>query len=1431
MDIRHTLRRMTGVLLAALQLCSFVPPALATSVNNVSVTAASLESNSSAINGMVRVYLSSMGSPTTLNLTIAGSYSVNGDVSQSLSSGSTATVNFDSSTGAITLTYNGVRTNMGRYFALRRHSTSGSNGIKISQAKVSANPYPGDLSFRAVQQSSGSYKLYTVAHIYIENYLYGVLPYEMGNSSNIEALKAQAVAARTYTVRMMQSRTSGYYDVVDTTNDQVYRGTPSGNANCVAAVDATKGIVLKNGSSYTMTYYSASNGGQTESVKNAWGTSGYDYLLVKDDPFDYANPSSTVKSKTVYTNLTSSSNPSGLINLLKSKAISVLNSSGYSANSSNTILQTLKSVTPHTPKFASPSRLYTKMDFAMTAQVGGSTANVTVTCDIFSELESLLSMGIQSSKNELWSVVKGSSSFTLQARRYGHGLGMSQRGAMHMGKLGYTYDQILGFYYNNCKRVRQSFTNTILSAGSSSEQTTIEDAANLPDDTATCKGTVKLVSSGASLAIRTAKSTTASMIGTLGNGAIVQVLVNDGTWCYIQYGSLKGYVPANALSISGTPSGTEGEISSILGFATVTASDYVNLRQSATTSSTALGTAPNGSVLTVFSTSGGWAHVQYCSTVAYVNMSFISQVSSSYPSSVVSTGSATATVNTEDGTGSVNLRATASTGGTVLGQVPHGAQVTVATDDGSWASVSYNGITGYMMSSYLSYDGESLDNNNNNADSNGSTDGSQASLTATVSADITYLREQASVDTASRLMLAKGDTVTVTQKGDIWCAATSGEVSGYILTADLSFSGSAAATVGKAVVTTASGSLNMRAEARAGSQVLIQIPRNMEIDVTQMGSTWCGVRYNGLNGYVMTSFLTFTQGGESSGGSSTPSTGEATAMVTTQSGSLNLRAEARSGSTILRTIPQYATVRVHTQASDWCQVTYMETTGYVMTVFLTITNPGDTTPTETPAVTVTPNPSASPGTETVTPEPSVTPAPTDDKNLYATVTTASGSLNLRISAMPGSAVLTRIPRGTRLVISQKLAAWSQTTYAGQTGYVMNSYLTFSEGSSSGALTGDVAMVTTVSGSLNMRAAPNAYANVLTTIPQYASVSITQRGDEWCSLTYNGMTGYVMTRFLTFSAATTATPAPSVTPSQSVLPSPAPGEVTATPSPSPTPAPTAQTATVNTASGSLNLRISAQSGAYILTKIPQYATVTVNTRANDWCQVVYNGLTGYVMTQYLSFSSSSTSGAAATATPAAASEGTDAWVLTGSGALNLRVSPSNYADVTMGIPRLARLTVLSQEGAWAYVNYNGNTGYVMNTYLTWQKPDGADINTPTPTPASTPSPASGSSAGDPTPSPSPSPTPMPTVHQLTLDSTLRAVTAQTYAVITPREDQSSLMAWSECLEGSVGISNLPRDSVVEVLQTGDQWCQVRFMEQNQMKTGYCLTIFLNIQEPV
>ena len=1393
-NVRERLRAAVALCAIAVMLAGSAPYAAATSVDDVQVASAPLSTKASAMNGMVRVYLSSLGSPSRLDLTVVGNYSIS-TTGEFISSGSSLTVGFSSSTGAITLTHNGIKTNMGTSFSLRRHSASGTNGIKISQARESNNPYPGDLTFKAVSSGSG-YTLYTIANIYIENYLYGVLPYEMGNSTNIEALKAQAVAARTYTVRMMQNRASGLYDVKDTTSDQVYRGTPSGNANCVAAVDATKGIVLMYGSSYITTYYSASNGGQTEIDRS--GTA-YAYMKVKDDPFDYANPSSTVKKKTVYADLTSSMNPSGLISLLKTKAVTKLQSMGYSATQSNTTLQTLKNVTAHTPKYASPSRLYTKMDFTLTAATKNSagssaTATVTVTCDIFDELESLLSMGIQSLDNELWSASRSGSNFVLEARRYGHGMGMSQRGAMYMAKLGYTYDQILGFYYEGCKRVQHSFTNTILSADSSEEQVTVEQPADLEEeDTSACKGTVKLVSAGSSLAIRSAKSTTASLIGTAANGAIVDVLSNDGTWCFIRFGDLKGYVPANALSISGTPAGTEETPTSIIGFATVTASDFVNLREEGSMSARVVSTAPSGAVLTVFSQSGSWAKVQYNATVAYANTGYISAVTSTYPSETVSSGSATATVSTSDGTGSVNLRASASTGAQVLAQIPSGTQVTVSSDDGSWCVVSYQGMTGYVMSAYISYTGDSLEPGADGAQdgTGGEEDGGQTD----------------------------GDGGTQ--------------------------DGPQTPAVRTAIVTTEYGSLNMRAQASAGSQILTTIPRGALVEVTQEGSTWCGVRYNGISGYSMTCYLTFTDGGNT-----TPSVpeGGTTAVVTTQSGSLNLREQARSGSTILTRIPQYATIAVHERGAEWCHVTYNGVTGYVMTVFLTFQ---DEPMPDLPDDSTGEGESGGDADANDPNEPIVTPEPGGDDALYAVVTTVSGSLNLRRDALPGSAVLTRIPKGTTIRIDEKLSAWSRTTYGGQTGYVMNTYLTFHQGQPeiSG---GTTAVVTTASGSLNLRTEPSLSGGVIARIPQYATVNVQQRGDSWCYVVYNDTIGYVMTSYLTFDGDSAQTPpeggdasdeSGSGSGDNSENAGNAGGNSSGT-----------MTAYVQTESGSLNLREQPGSAYRVLRTIPRGSAVTVLSYGDPWCQVTYAGTEGYVMTSFLRFDTQPTlpqepetdegqeetdapeidgangeTSQPATPTPPPPQEQPDestavaAWVNTASGGLNLRYSPSSSAQIIGTIPRLAAVKLLVKGNEWSYVSYNGQYGYVMTSYLTTTQPSGDGGGGSSSSGSGGQS--GGSSSGNtsqPSGSIQPDQNGMVNSGGVILDVTLQVPASATYATAAPQSGDA-LRLWTVCAETGEPLASVPSGEQVEIILTGRTWCLVQYGTMQ----GYCQTAYLEV----
>lgn len=1480
-EAHNAFQKVFGVIIA---LCLALHPflsALATTVSSATVESAPITTASTSVDGMVRVYLSSLGSPTSLTLTVQGNYSLS--TGTTLTSGETLYVGFSSSTGAITLTRNGIKTNMGSYFALRRHSATGTNGILISQARQPSNPYPGDISFQAVYQSGGYYKLYTVAHIYIENYLYGVLPYEMGNSAALEALKAQAVAARTYTVRMMANRSSGYYDVVDTTGDQTYNGTPSGYTACETAVDSTKGIILKNGSSYTATYYSASNGGQTESIYNIWGSSGYSYLDVHDDPFDYANPYSTVKKTTVYADCNSSSNNTSLMSLLKAKAVTALAAAGYSATSSNTTLGTITNIVAHTPKYSSPSRLYTKMDFTLTASTRNTygtlvTATTTVTCDIFSELESLLSMSIQSSSNELWTVTKSSSIYTLEARRYGHGLGLSQRGAMYMGTLGYTYDEILGFYYPDCTRVRTTFTNTILAADSTEEITTEEEAATIEDaDDDAYSAVVTLISSSSSLAIRASKSTSGTMLGVVAGSSPVTVYANDGTWCLIKFGSIIGYVPTNALTISGTaPETSEEEVTSIDGFATVTASSYLNLRSSGSYSASIVSTAPSGAILTVLSKGSSWSYIQYGAIVAYACSDYLS-FSSSYGGAVVSSGVSTATVTTSDGSATY-LRATASTSGTVLAQVANGSTVSVSSDDGSWAVVTYNGVTGYILSSLLAMDSdEEVSTGTDTVTYDDLADGEFYATIADATANLLESQDEAANVIAE---IAMGQSVVVTEQGDTWCAIRYEGETGYILTASLTIVETTTETSLTAIVATQSGSLNMRMEGRAGSTILTTIPKGATVMVTNRGDTWCGVTYGGYSGYVMTVYLQFTDGSEADGESVTSGT---TATVTTESGSLNLRQLPKTGSTILTTIPRLGTLTVNTYGSEWCYITYNGITGYVMTVFLTMDSEGDdetsaddtdsedtadddtaaedgddTTDEEATQDDTTADDTSTDDTTASDTETDATQ--TDNSTITAIVTTASGSLNLRADMLPGSRILTRIPNKTTITVLAKYAAWSQTSYNGYTGYVMNSYLTFVTDTDTTDASAATATVMTASGSLNLRAEP--YGTVLTTIPQYATVSILQHGSTWCYLQYAGTYGYSMTAYLSFTAesVTTDTDAEDDTATEAGDTQEDTAEDSETEDAT---SATETTAYVYTSSGSLNLRLSASTGASILTTIPRLTVITVLETGDTWCKVTYSSYTGYVQTTYLQFIAGTEESTSDTGT-------VTAWVYTSSGSLNLRASASISASVITTIPRLAEVALLTQGDTWCKTMYGTYVGYAMTSYLTTTKPDelssseaddqsepdGRDASDSAGTDAedTTTEDSSGTDESDADTGDGETADETDTGSDETAleeaaaaeetgdtteedsadgestgeaaeDPTLTTPDTTLYATVTPVNSAVALTLWESCTDQTGWLLDMASGKQVQVIRQGDTWCEVRYLNTQ----GFCLTEGLTMIE--
>ena len=734
-------------------------------------------------NGMVRVRLSSLGNFSSLSLTILGSYSVSGSSGWTLGAGASATVKFNSATGRFTLVSGGHSTDMGVSFRLCRHAADGQNGVKIVQGRVPGNLYPGDFQFIARSSGSG-YVPWVVVHVYMEDYLYGVLPYEMGDSSGMEALKAQAVAARTYTMLRMNNAGSALYDVVDTTADQVYSGTPSGSANCKAAVDATKGIVVKNGASFTATYYTASNGGQTESIKNAWGTNGLDYLGVKDDPYDLANPDSRKVSFTVNAYGTQSDSRVGT--LLSRKAETL-----FGMGASVTAVTNLYA---HTPKYAAPSRLYTKLTFDVLYTRNGQTMTGSMTFDIFNELESALSMNITSGSNELWSVTQDNGRFTVTARRYGHGIGMSQRGAMYMASLGYTYDQILGFYYTGCARVAYTLTRSILSplvpGQESQQQVVTEHPVSLETPAPAASVQAQVTTQSGSLNLRASPNTSAKVLCTIPQYTVIPIYEQTASWCKTAYNGYSGYVMAAYLTFSGQSAPSTPVPETAETYARVTTQrGSLNLRESPSASAKVLRTIPQYETIPILEKGTSWCKTVYGGDTGYVMIQFLTFSGSSAP--IVSPTPApqpsgvSARVTTQSG--SLNLRESPKASARVLRTIPQYDMVVVLEQGAEWCRVAYDGTTGYVMTQYLSF---------------------------SVSAAVT--------------------------------PPPPGEAEIHLTPLD---------TPIPARIMPAASSLNLRDGCSLSAALLMEMPKYDMLLVTALGDTWCAVIYEGISGYCMTQYL------------------------------------------------------------------------------------------------------------------------------------------------------------------------------------------------------------------------------------------------------------------------------------------------------------------------------------------------------------------------------------------------------------------------------------------------------------------------------------------------------------------------------------------------------------------------------------------------
>ena len=245
----------------------------------------------------------------------------------------------------------------------------------------------------------------SVVKIELEEYVTGVVGAEMPASFNVEALKAQAVIARTYALKansrgtvLSDNESSQSYK----SNDQLkslWGSSYNTYYNKVkGAVDSTKRMYLTYNGSYIEAVYHSTSNGRTEDSSNVWGNS-FPYLVSVDSPYDSSNPSYLKTVSFSYSDI--------------SKKLGVI-------------------ITSHT-------------NFIINGRTSGNrVSSISVGEVTFTGVDFRNKLGLRSAD---FDIEKNDEGVVITTRGYGHGVGMSQYGANGMAKSGSSYRDILFHYY------------------------------------------------------------------------------------------------------------------------------------------------------------------------------------------------------------------------------------------------------------------------------------------------------------------------------------------------------------------------------------------------------------------------------------------------------------------------------------------------------------------------------------------------------------------------------------------------------------------------------------------------------------------------------------------------------------------------------------------------------------------------------------------------------------------------------------------------------------------------------------------------------------------------------------------------------------------------------------------------------------------------
>ncbi|MGE7717628.1 SH3 domain-containing protein [Priestia megaterium] len=275
-----------------------------------------------------------------------------------------------------------------------------------------------------------------------------------------------------------------------------------------------------------------------------------------------------------------------------------------------------------------------------------------------------------------------------------------------------------------------------------------------------------------------------------------------------------------------------------------------------------------------------------------------------------------------------------------------------------------------------------------------------------------------------------------------------------------------------------------------------------------------------------------------------------------------------------------------------------------------------------------------------------------EKAYAATVTykVTASKLNVRSGAGTNYGIIGSVVKDQMLSVVSKSGSWYKINYNGRTGYVSSGYV---QASGTATPSAESTTYTVTASTLNVRSGAGTNYASIGSVTKGQKLAVVSKSGSWYKINYNGRTGYVSSDYVQASGTTT---------------------------------PSAESTTYTVTASTLNVRSGAGTNYASIGSVTKGQKLAVVSKSGSWYKINYNGRTGYVSSDYVQASGTTTPSAENTTYTVTASK------------LNVRSGAgTNYASIG-SVTKGQKLAVVSKSGDWYKINYNGRTGYVSSDYV-------------------------------------------------------------------------------------------------------------------------------------